>query len=65
VGRGEYFFGNGRSENDTACFKGKGYAIPYTYRLAGSVLMTAYQTEGTVVVVGRVGMVMERRHKCR
>ena len=62
--RGEYSIGNYRCGSDIYCFNKKRDTIKSISRLTCRVLMMAYKTNGAVVVVNRVIMVMEHRHEC-
>jgi hypothetical protein len=59
--RGDDFLGNERCGRNRACFQKKRDAIKCKGRLAGRVLMTAYQAAGTVAVLRAVIMIVDHR----
>lgn len=62
-GRGEYFLSNYRCVSDRYRFKGKRDIIKSNNRPASRELMIANKTNGAVVIVGGVVVVMGRRNK--
>jgi hypothetical protein len=64
LGRGEYLLDYQRCGSDIYGFKEKRDTIKSNGRMACSVLMITYKTDGAVVIGHCVIMVMENRHEC-
>jgi hypothetical protein len=56
--------GKGRSGNNRGSFSETGNAVNGDERVACCGLVMAYNTDGTVVVVGRIFMVVQYGHEC-
>lgn len=63
AGKGKEILGKDRRGNDNGCFSEPGDPVKSNCRLGGCLLMVANKTDGAVVVVRRVNMIMGHGHE--